>query len=99
LLGAPIYLPNDPAIPAKGSPAKSHFTRTLIRDKSVLQREYVGGPLWISLPAYFLLLAIAALWLVAIGVGLGRVGDGGAHPRRRRETGRPSALAPSGGPA
>src|SRR5436190_12038178 len=87
LQAAPIYLPNDPAIPAKGSPAKSHFTRTLVRDKEVLQREYTGGPLWISIPAYLLLLAIAAMWLIAVGLGLRRLGDG-APRRGRRPTAR-----------
>src|SRR3954463_6061628 len=30
ILGAPIYLPADPAIPAKGVPAKAQFTRPLV---------------------------------------------------------------------
>jgi len=97
LQAAPIYLPNDPAIPAKGSPAKGQFTRTMVRDKKILEREYVGGPLWISLPAYVLLLAIAALWLVAIGIGLRRLGGGSSGARRGGR--RAPALAPSGGPA
>jgi hypothetical protein len=98
LQAAPIYLPNDPAIPAKGSPAKPRFTRALVRDKKVLQREYVGGPLWISLPSYLLLLAIAAMWLVAIGIGLNRLGGGGGGGIRRGGR-RAPALAPSGGTA
>src|SRR3954464_1556148 len=39
LLGAPIYLPNDPAIPAKGVPAKSLMTRPIGSDHHILQRE------------------------------------------------------------
>ena len=39
----PIYLPADPAIPAKAVPARDSFTRPFVRDKKVLQREAVGG--------------------------------------------------------
>jgi hypothetical protein len=99
LQAAPIYLPRDPAIPARGAPAKARFTRALVRDKQILQREYVGGPLWISLPAYLVVVAIAALWLASIGIGLRRLGDGGPRRDRRPRRGRPSALAPSGGRA
>jgi len=44
-----------------------------------------------------LLLAIAALWLVAIGIGLRRLGGGSSGGRRGGR--RAPALAPSGGPA
>jgi hypothetical protein len=87
LQALPVYLPNDPAIPAKGAPAKRAFTRTFVRDKQILQREYQGGPLWIELPAYLLLLGIAAGWMVALGLGLRRVGSTtppSAPPRVRR---------------
>src|SRR3954462_4496744 len=59
LLGAPIYLPNDPAIPAKGVPAKAQFTRPLTSDHKILQRESKSA--WGILPllAYFGVLAIA----------------------------------------
>lgn len=98
LQAAPIYLPKDPEIPAKGSPAKSRFDRTLVRDKKILQREYTGGPMWIEIPAYLLLVAIAALWMIAIGLGLRRLSEDDARGGRRR-TVRPAALAPSGGRA
>jgi hypothetical protein len=69
----------------------------MVRDKKILQREYVGGPLWISLSAYLLLLAIAAPWLVSFGIGLSRLGGGSTGGRRGGR--RAPALAPSGGPA
>jgi hypothetical protein len=69
----PVYLPEDKAIPAREVPAPSHFTRPFVRDKKILQREAVGGTAWLSVPAYLLLLGIAALWLVALGWGLRRL--------------------------
>jgi hypothetical protein len=69
----PVYLPADPAIPAKGIPATAHFTRPFVRDKKILQREAVGGSTWLATPAYLLLLAIAAVWLVSLGWGLRRL--------------------------
>jgi hypothetical protein len=69
----PVYLPEDTAIPAREVPAKAHFTRPFVRDKKILQREAVGGATWLVLPAYLLLLAIAALWLVTLGWGLRRL--------------------------
>jgi hypothetical protein len=99
LQATPIYLPNDPAIPAKGAPAKPTFTRTFVRDKQVLQREYEGGPLWVELPAYLLLVAIATGWLIALGVGLRRMGaEGPSRPPGDRRF-APSGLAATGGPA
>jgi hypothetical protein len=69
----PVYLPEDKAIPAKEVPATAHFTRPFVRDKKILQRESVGGGTWLTTPAYVLLLAIAALWLVSLGWGLRRL--------------------------
>ena len=43
LLGVPVYLPNDPAIPAKEVPARASFERPFVRDKQILQREAKGG--------------------------------------------------------
>jgi hypothetical protein len=99
LTAVPIYLPNDPAIPAKGAPAKASSTRAFVPDKEILQREFQGGPIWLTLPGYLIVLAIAGGWLVMFGVGLNRLDSSG----RRRERGgpgrTPASLAPSGGPA
>ncbi len=73
LVAMPIYLPDDPAIPAHEVAAPAHFTRQFVRDKKVLQREAVGGSLWLAIPAYILLLAIAALWMASLAWGLHRL--------------------------
>jgi hypothetical protein len=72
---APIYLPADPAIPAKAVPAAAGFTRAFERDKKVLQREAVGGKLWLAIPAYLLLAAIAAAWMAGLAWGLRRLSN------------------------
>jgi hypothetical protein len=69
----PIYLPNDPAIPAREVAASSSFTRVFARDKKILQREAVGGDLWLAIPAYLLLLVIVAVWIAALAWGLHRL--------------------------
>ena len=86
LVGVPVYLPADPAIPAKAVPAQASFSRPFERDKKILQREAVGGTLWLSVPAYLLLGAIVALWLAGLGWGLARLqnGERPADERPRR---------------
>jgi hypothetical protein len=69
----PVYLPEDAAIPAKAVAATTEFTRPFVADKSILQRESVGGSRWLTLPAYGVLLAIAIAWLTALGWGLRRL--------------------------
>ncbi len=66
----PIYMPADPEIPAREVPATTSFTRGFVRDKKILQREAVGGSVWLTTPAYLLLLAIVTAWLLALGRGL-----------------------------
>ena len=78
----PVYLPEDSAIPAKEVPAVAHFTRPFVRDKKILQREAVGGSTWLATPAYLLLLAIAAVWLVTLGWGLRRLERTAGEPVR-----------------
>ena len=86
----PIYLPRDPAIPAKEVPARAHFSRPFVRDKKLLQREAVGSATALQLPAYLFLLTIVVGWLVALGLGLRRLEkapaarERAAEPRRRR---------------
>jgi hypothetical protein len=98
LTAVPIYLPNDPAIPAKGAPAKAHFTRTFVRDKEILQREFQGGPIWLTLPGYLIVLAIAGGWIVMFAAGLRRL-DLPEGTRRGGADRSPATLAPSGGTA
>ena len=58
LLGVPVYLPDDPAIPAKGVPAAASFERPFVRDKDILQREAKDGAAGLSLLGYAIVLAI-----------------------------------------
>jgi hypothetical protein len=77
ILGAPIYLPNDPAIPAKGVPAKAEMTRPLTADHKILQRESKSASGVLPLFAYLGVLAIA-LGLCALMIwGLGRLARDG----------------------
>jgi len=97
LRAIPIYLPNDPAIPAVGVPASAHFTRTFVREKRILQREAVGGPAGLSTVAYVLLAGIVSGWIAAIVAGMGRMGGGGGgRSRRRRRVGAASRRAIGG---
>jgi hypothetical protein len=68
VLGLPIFLPNDPAIPAKETPALANFTRPFVRDKNNLQREQKAGvPGYLTVVAYA---AVLVIWLAMLG-GLG----------------------------
>jgi hypothetical protein len=58
LVGVPVYLPEDPAIPAKALPARASFERPFVRDKDILQREAKSGIGGLALPAYGFVLAI-----------------------------------------
>ncbi len=99
LTAVPIYLPNDPAIPAEGAPAKAHFTRTFVKDKEILQREFQGGPAYLTLPGYLIVLAIVGGWMAMFAVGLRRL-DCPGRGRRTGGPGRtPAALAPTEGAA
>jgi hypothetical protein len=88
----PIYLPNDPAIPAAEVKAPASFTRVFARDKKIMQREAIGGDMWLAIPAYMLLLAIVSLWIVALAWGLARLSLTGEErtapaPAPRKPTG------------
>jgi len=74
VLGLPIFLPRDTAIPAPETPAPAHFTRTFVSDKKNLQREQKQGvPGWLTLAAYLAVLAFGLTLLAAITLGLRRV--------------------------
>jgi hypothetical protein len=80
ILGTPIYLPNDPAIPAKGVPAKAQFTRPLGSDHKILQREAKSASGILPLLAYLGVLAVALALCALMTWGLGRLardGDAG----------------------
>jgi hypothetical protein len=58
LLGVPVALPEDPAIPAKAVPASPSFERPFVRDKDILQREAKDGAAGLTMIGYGVVLAI-----------------------------------------
>jgi len=88
----PIYLPNDPAIPAAEVKAPATFTRVFARDKKIMQREAIGGDLWLAIPAYLVLLVIVTLWIVAIAWALNRL----SWPREERAASTTARPKPKG---
>ena len=89
VLGAPVYMPADPAIPAAEIPAAPHFSRPLQRDTEVLQRERdFDIPTWLWGSATVLVLALYLSLLAVLSWGVGRIGR---TPRTERV--RPQAPA------
>ena len=75
VLGAPVYMAADPAIPAKEIPATAQFTRPLQRDTEVLQRERdFDIPTWLWGGAAALVVALYLSLLAALSWGVGRIG-------------------------
>jgi hypothetical protein len=93
----PIYMPADPAIPAKAVPAAARIARPFVRDKKVLQREAVGGTAALEAIAYLILLAIAATWIAIMVWGLRRLDPSTAPPddAERRRFEREPVVAPA----
>ncbi|MDQ1706241.1 MAG: hypothetical protein QOF18_2607 [Frankiaceae bacterium] len=83
LQALPVYLPADPAIPAKGVAATPTFTRSFVADKKVLQREAVGGSVAVQRGAYIALGLLGLLWLAAMSLGLRRLDRVPRPPRDR----------------
>jgi hypothetical protein len=73
LSSMPIYLPEDPAIPAKGVPAAASFERTFIADFELLQREQKDVAGWLTVLAYAVVVVIAFALLVMIAWSLHRL--------------------------
>jgi hypothetical protein len=69
----PIYLPEDPAIPAPLVPARDQFTRPFQGDKEVLQREAIGGSPLMQAGAYAMVALIGAAWVAAFAWGFSRL--------------------------
>ncbi len=103
VLGLPIYMPQDEAIPVAGIPAPARFTRPFERDKKLLQREQKGNvPGFLTLAAYLVVLLIWsgmiataswALWKLAKSTRAHRPDRSPA--RARREAMKPSPRTPA----
>jgi hypothetical protein len=101
VLGLPLYMPRDTAIPAPKVAAKPSFSRTFVSDHRVLQRERKQDvPAWLTTAAPLCVLAIALGFLATLAWGLGRVARPGATPpsaRRHRPRPRPQPTSVPGG--
>jgi len=72
IVALPIYMPGDPAIPAREIRAPAHFERAFQVDHAVLRREEKGAAPWLAGAAYGALGVIALAWLAAIGAAVTR---------------------------
>jgi hypothetical protein len=82
IVAVPIYLPEDPAIPAEGVPAESQFTRDFVLDKQILLREAKETEPWLSWVGYIVLGAIVVFWISALAWGLVRMDKNERRVRR-----------------
>jgi hypothetical protein len=81
LAALPVYLPADPGIPARAVLPQRDFTRSFVRDKQILQREFTGGAPWLQAVAYGLLALVGIGWVWLIGWGLNRLLPSDGRPR------------------
>jgi hypothetical protein len=89
LAAVPVFLPEDPAIPAPEVPAPvagaAPVTREVVTDKDVLQREAktdVAGWMWAGATGLIGLMYLAFITAIAIGVGrVGRAAAGDIRPK------------------
>ncbi len=102
LTAIPVYMPDDPAIPAKGIPAPARFERTFVADHKLLQREQKVAAPALTVIASGAVLAIALSLLALLAWGLHRLSAPPAgQPRRRSRLaslgrrGRPGRVQPA----
>jgi hypothetical protein len=97
LIGLPVYLPEDRAIPAEGVPAPARFDRGLIDETEILQRELKDDvPGYLTGLAYTTVGLIVLSILVLLGWVLVRLAGGGDV--RRLATPSPPSAPPARGP-
>ena len=104
LTAAPIYLPEDPAIPAKEVPASATVNRPFQPEKEILQRELKDDvPGWLWPAACLLVLALYLSFLGSLAWGVARVShrwddQPGPPPPREPGTERTAPVRAGGGP-
>jgi len=77
LVGVPVYLPADRAIPAPAVAAEPSFTRPFSADREILQRERKQGVAgWLSVLAYLTVAGLAAGLLALVAWALLRLERG-----------------------
>jgi hypothetical protein len=95
LLAAPVYLPEDPAIPAKVVPASPRFERAFVRDREILQREAKPGAAGLTFAGYAVVLAIAVSLLGFIAWSLARLAGDREKPSAPQQAQRPRTARPA----
>ena len=86
MIAAPIFLPEDRAIPAEEVPAEPQVTRDFVLGQKLLLREAKEAPGWITVVAYLLTLGVLVVWIGGVAWGvrhLRRRGSGEAVARAR----------------
>ena len=92
VLGLPLYLPEDKAIPVKKVQAKDGETTQFVRDKKLLQREQKKGiPGFLTLAAYIGVMLIWVGMVVVVAWGLARLARGFGFGRPRDDSRPPTA--------
>lgn len=87
LLGLPIFLPEDRAIPAEAVPATSSFERPFVDETEILQRELKDDvPGYLSIVAYLTVGVIVVALIVLLGWVLRRLGSAGGEPGQPERT-------------
>jgi hypothetical protein len=91
----PVFLPEDPAIPAAEVPAPASFSRTLVDEQTILMRELsTDVPGWATPAAWAVIGSGLLALLLGIGWALMRLATSaaaGGPPDGSRSASRPSA--------
>ena len=102
IVGVPVFLPRDEAIPAAAVPAGNGFTREFIPDKKILQREAKEASGALTAFGYLTVLAIALALIALMTWGMRRLALAGSAnasppptPERSASEPRPQLDAPS----
>jgi hypothetical protein len=80
MVAAPIFMPEDAAIPAEEVPAEDEFVRDFVYGEELLLREMRDAPAWITGVAYLLTLGILVVWVGGIGWGVRHLRRSGVRP-------------------
>jgi hypothetical protein len=96
IAGVPVFLPEDPAIPAEEVPAKASFDRELIPEKEILQRELKDDvPTALSPIAYATVGGVSLGLIVLIGWAWARLARTQGTPTERAHPRRPADAVPA----
>jgi hypothetical protein len=91
LIGLPVYLPADAAIPAEAVPATARFERAFVDETEILQRELKDDvPGYLAAIAYGIVGSIVLAILVLLGWILVRLAGPSGDTRHPTEAHRPS---------